>query len=97
MTVSLCVLLWARPGLADELSAYEDRVLALMGEHGGHVLNRARTEGAGDEPTEIQFISFASQAGIDTYLGDPRRTQLAEERERVVARTDLMSVTFLID
>ena len=94
MTVSLCVLLWARPGLAEELSAYEDRVLALLGEHGGEVLQRACTQGTSTEPTEIQFIRFASQAGVDSYLVDPRRTELATERERVVERTDTMPVTF---
>jgi len=95
MTVSMCVLLWARPGLAVELSAYEDRVLALMGEHGGQVLQRARTDGTGAEPTEIQFIRFWDQAGVDSYLADPRRVELAGERERVVERTDTMPVTFI--
>ena len=35
-----CVLLWARPGMGAEVSAYEDRVLHLVGEHGGGVLQR---------------------------------------------------------
>ncbi len=69
--------------------------MTLLGEHGGLVLNRARTAGGGDDPTEIQFISFASQAGVDSYLADPRRTELAAERERVVARTDTMVVTLI--
>jgi uncharacterized protein (DUF1330 family) len=94
MTVSLCVLLWARPGLAEELSAYEDRVLALMGDHGGEVLHRARTQGADTELTEIQFIRFASEAGVESYLADPRRIELADERERVIARTETLPVSF---
>jgi len=31
----LCCLLWAVPGQADAMSAYEDAVLALLPEHGG--------------------------------------------------------------
>jgi hypothetical protein len=95
MTLSLCVLLWARPGLEDELSAYEDRVLALMRDHGGELLNRARRDGSGDGPSEIQFLRFSSQEGVDSYLADPRRTELAAERDRIVERTDTMPVTFL--
>ena len=34
---TLCVLLWARPGADDALTAYEDRVLALVSEHGGRI------------------------------------------------------------
>jgi hypothetical protein len=29
------VLLWARPGMEAALSAYEDKVLRLVAEHGG--------------------------------------------------------------
>ena len=35
-----CVLLWARPGMEAALSAYEDKVLRLVAEHGGRVLER---------------------------------------------------------
>ena len=35
-----CVLLWARPGLEAALSSYEDKVLRLVTEHGGRVLER---------------------------------------------------------
>jgi hypothetical protein len=30
-----CVLLWATPGMEGALSAYEDKVLRLVAEHGG--------------------------------------------------------------
>jgi hypothetical protein len=40
MSLRLCVLLWPRPNAAGALTDYEDRVLALMGEHGGVVLQR---------------------------------------------------------
>jgi uncharacterized protein (DUF1330 family) len=93
MAMSLCCLLWARPGQEEGLIAYEDRVLALVAEHGGRVLQRARTDGSGDQPLEIQLLTFDSQEALDGYLGDPRRLALADERDRVVARTELINVT----
>ena len=45
MSLTLCVLLWARPGAADALAAYEDQVLNLVPKHGGQVLQRARSNG----------------------------------------------------
>lgn len=92
MTVQLCVLLWARPGAAEALAAYEDKVLALLGEHGGRLVQRARADGAEGRPDEIQLIEFASRAGYDGYLADARRTALAAERDAAIARTDLYPV-----
>ena len=92
MTVQLCVLLWARPGAAEALAAYEDKVLALLGEHGGRLVQRARADGADGRPDEIQLIEFASRAGYDVYLADARRTALAAERDAAIARTDLYPV-----
>ncbi|MFI6934837.1 hypothetical protein [Streptomyces sp. NPDC050287] len=92
MTVHLCVLLWARSGAGEALAAYEDKVLALLGEHDGRLLQRARTVGAGVGPDEIQLIEFASQAGYDGFTADPRRTSLAAERDAAIARTDLHRV-----
>lgn len=95
MAVSLCVLLWAHPGREDALAAYEDKVLALVAEHGGRVLQRARTDGSGDQPSEIQMFVFESQEALEGYMGDERRLALADERDRAVARTELMHVTLV--
>jgi uncharacterized protein (DUF1330 family) len=94
MTIQLCVLLWARPGMSEALTAYEDRVLALLGDHDGRLLQRARTRsGAGDgAPDETQLIEFATQAGYEGFLADPRRAALAAERDAAIARTDLYPV-----
>jgi uncharacterized protein (DUF1330 family) len=92
MTIRLCVLLWARPGATDALIAYEDTVLALLGEHDGRLLQRARTAGGNGAPTEIQLIEFGSQAGYDGYLADERRIALAAQRDAAIARTDMFSV-----
>ena len=92
--VELCVLLWARPGQEDALVAYEDRVLALVPAHGGTVLQRARSSGEGGHPLEVQFSRFPSEDALQAYLADDRRVALAADRDRVVARTELMRVRF---
>ena len=89
---TLCVLLWAQPGAQAALTAYEDRVLRLVPEHGGRVLQRGRGGGADGQPAEIQFLDFPSAAALDAYLGDPRRTALAADRDRAVARTEIIDV-----
>jgi antibiotic biosynthesis monooxygenase (ABM) superfamily enzyme len=90
--IQLCCLLWAHPGQEAGLSAYEDRVLTLVPEHGGSVLQRAVSDGAGGRPHEVQLYRFTSQQDLDGYLADPRRAALAAERDRVVARTELFPV-----
>lgn len=88
----LCCLLWAAPGQAEAMSAYEDSVLAFLPEHGGEVTQRLRGTGADGSPDEVQVFRFASRAAIDSYLADPRRLALSDERDRVVARTELFPV-----
>jgi uncharacterized protein (DUF1330 family) len=91
----LCVLLWAREGQAEALIAYEDQVLALLADHGGLVLYRARTTGPPtqpDQPLEVHLIELPSEAALERYLADERRTALAEQRERAVARTEVLRV-----
>ena len=96
----LCVLLWAQPGAQAALTAYEDRVLRLVPDHGGRVLQRGRNSGverargggADGQPAEIQFLDFSSQAALDAYMADPRRTALAADRDRAVARTEIIDV-----
>jgi hypothetical protein len=88
MAITFGVLLWARPGLGADLTAYEDEVLALLAEHDGRLLARIRSSDL-DAPTETQVITFADEAGYDGYLSDPRRTLLAGERDRVIERTQL--------
>ncbi|HET9649914.1 MAG TPA: hypothetical protein VFP34_17000 [Microlunatus sp.] len=88
MAITVGVLLWARPGTADDLTAYEDRVLALLVDHSGRVDARIRSTEP-EAPTELQVITFVDNAGYDSYLSDPRRIAEADERDRVIARTQL--------
>lgn len=90
--IQLCCFLWAHPGQEAALTAYEDQVLKLLPEHGGTVLQRAVSDGTEGRPHEVQLFRFESQAGLDSYLADPRRTALEEERDRVVAGTEVFRV-----
>ena len=92
MNLTLCVLLWARPGAEDGLIAYEDRVLAMVPEHGGRVLQRARGSGTAGQPLEIQLLGFPSALALDAFMTDDRRQSLAGERDRVIAKTEVIDV-----
>jgi hypothetical protein len=92
MSLTLCVLLWARPGAEGGLAAYEDRVLAMVPDHQGRVLQRVRGSGAGDQPLEVQLLEFASQRALDGFMADPRRQSLAAERDRVISKTEVIDV-----
>jgi uncharacterized protein (DUF1330 family) len=88
----MCVLLWPHPGAGDALIAYEDQVLDLVPVHGGTVLQRARSSGADGQPLEIQLLEFPSTAALNEYMTDGRRLALADDRDRAVARTEVINV-----
>ena len=90
--LTLCCLLWAHPGTESDLVAYEDRVLALLPEHGIELVVRAIGDGGDARPIETQVYRIPDQAALDAYMADPRRAALADERERVIARTELFPV-----
>lgn len=91
----MCVLLWAQPDADDALIAYEDQVLDLVPEHGGTVLNRARSSGTDGQPLEIQLLEFPSAAALSDYMTDSRRLALAGDRDRTVARTEVINVELM--
>ena len=95
MSLTLCVLLWAHPGAADALAAYEDQVLDLVPAHGGQVLQRARSTGEPGQPLEIQFLRFPSAVALDEYMADDRRTALAHVRDHAIARTQVINVELI--
>ena len=51
------------------LRAYEDKVLRLVAEHGGRVLERGTvlpgSQNDGEPPTEVQFLEMPSEASLD--------------------------------
>ena len=92
MSLVLCCQLWAHPGQEAALVDYEDRVLALLPDHKATLVSRVRSDGSEGHPLEIQVIEFPSQAELDGYLADPRRTALGVLRDAAVARTELFPV-----
>ncbi|MGF2947333.1 DUF1330 domain-containing protein [Mycobacterium sp. Lab-001] len=92
MSLTFYALLWAHPGADEALIAYEDRVLDLVPEHGGRVVQRSRSDGADGRPLEIQLFEFPSAEAFNAYMHDPRRTALATERDRAIAKTELINV-----
>ena len=84
----MCILLWAKEGRRDDLTAYEDQVLRIVHDHAGTVVTRVRTTGSNDGPDEVQVLQFPNDEALANYLADPRRTALAAERDSVVARTE---------
>jgi antibiotic biosynthesis monooxygenase (ABM) superfamily enzyme len=90
--IELCCLLRALPGAEEGLIAYEDKVTALVPEHGGELLSRAIGDGADGTPHEVHVYRFPNQAALDAYMADPRRVALAGERDRAVATTTLFPV-----
>ena len=95
--MTLCVLLWAIDGRIQEMSDYEDRVLALIAEHGGRVANRLRNLAQDEGPTEIHVLEFPSERALNEYMSDGRRLALAADRERSIARTDVLRVQPICD
>jgi uncharacterized protein (DUF1330 family) len=82
-----CVLLWARPRMEAALSAYEDKVLRLVAEHGGRVLERGTVL-----PGSQYGGEMPSEASLDAYMNDPRRLAMAGERDAAIARTDVFRI-----
>lgn len=95
VAVTMCVLLWAHTGREADLGRYEDQVLALLADHSGRVVQRVRVEGGDGEPAEVQILQFASDAALEGYMNDPRRTALAGQRDAAIARTDVLRGTLL--
>jgi hypothetical protein len=92
VTQTFYVFLWPHPGMDEALIAYEDTVLKLVPEHDGRVLQRARTNGIGGLPLEIQLFEWASQEAMDGYMADPRRTAMTADRDATIARTEIVAV-----
>jgi hypothetical protein len=87
-----CVLLWNRPGMETALAEYEDAVILLVGEHGGEILQRVRGDGRNGNPLEVQLYEWPSATAREAYMSDPRRTAMAEQRARAIARTEMFPV-----
>lgn len=83
-------MFWAHPGMESELSRYVDTVVDLEIEHGGVVLYRGISDASDDQPLEVHILEFPSSDMLDNFLGDERRTTMSPERDRVIARMEIM-------
>lgn len=95
MTIRLHVLLWESPGRADDLAVFEDAVLKLLPNHGGHLLMRDRVlDRSEDDPLEVQLIELPDEAALSSYLEDPARSDLVRlhDRDALIAQTQLLRV-----
>ncbi|MEO6604070.1 MAG: hypothetical protein ABIN55_00520, partial [Aeromicrobium sp.] len=85
-------MLWPTPGHDEALVAYEDEVLALLGDHGARLIQRVRRVDDADGPLEVQIIELPDENALATFMADPRRVASAEERDWVIARTEIIRV-----
>jgi uncharacterized protein (DUF1330 family) len=92
VSVTLCVLLWAREGREADLISYEDRVLEFLPDHGGRVLQRARVAGEAGRPLEVQLVQFPSDDALASYMADERRGALSGDRDAAIERTEVLRV-----
>ncbi|WP_062770887.1 hypothetical protein [Sphingopyxis terrae] len=59
----------------DAFDEYETQVLALLGNHGGKILERLRSI---DGKSEIHLLHFSDPNALETFRSDPDRTALQE-------------------
>lgn len=92
-SLTLCALVWARPGQEERLIEYERQVLGLLPAHGARVLHRAvNADREPTQPLEVQLLEFPSGAAFNAYLDDPTRRLLAEFRDDFIERTSVFPV-----
>ena len=84
----------ADPDRAAAASAYEDRVLPLLADHGAEVQFRG-LRSAGEDPSaplEVQVTRFPHRRAFDAYMADERRLALLEEFGEVFTRKQVVKV-----
>ncbi|MGE0434870.1 MAG: hypothetical protein AB7K09_20435 [Planctomycetota bacterium] len=91
--ITIVARLWIAPGLDAAFRDYERRALALFGEHGGEVVaafEPRRVGGADGECDEVHVLRIATDAALAAWRADPRVAALADERARVIARSEVI-------
>ena len=90
--IQLLAMLYHRPGERRAFRAFETKALALMRDHGGHLVSAfvPQLVDLVETPQEVHLLEFPSRTALDAWKADPRRQELAPERDRVVVRTLVM-------
>lgn len=85
---------YTTPDLADEAAAYEDAVLPLVIEHGGHVVYRGRRAQGQDPnmPFEVHLLWFPGPSAFHAYIDDPRRAELITKFGEVFTSTHVVEI-----
>ncbi|MEO8513084.1 MAG: DUF1330 domain-containing protein [Ignavibacteria bacterium] len=78
--IFLTQLVFLNKGAENDFTAFEDKVLPLLGKYNGNLLYRIRPEkdnfvylSSGELPYEIHILSFDSTAGMENYKNDEER------------------------
>ncbi len=72
--ITLCAILRVPPDGVARFQAYESAVLPLLGDHGGRLERRLRSQDGG---VEVHVLWFPSAAALDAFRADPRRAAQA--------------------
>ena len=72
--ITVLVVAHMPPGGVADFARYEDAVLPLLGDHGGELQRRLRSD---DGTTEAHLVGFPSAAAYAAYRADPRREEHA--------------------
>jgi len=73
----------------EAFQAYEDQVLPLLNEHSGRLERRMRNETG---TLELHIVSFSSEAALQQYRNDPRRSAAAHLLEASAAKVERFSL-----
>ena len=76
-------------GGIDGFQRYERAVLSLLGDHGGALQRRLRSE---DGLTEVHLVGFPSPEAFSSYRSDPRREEHRELLEASGARLEVLEL-----
>jgi hypothetical protein len=92
----MTVHLFGYPGIPGGFREYEMKALDIFRRHGGEVIvayapiqmGGGRGE-AGETPDEIQVLRIPDRDRFDAFMQDPERMGMAEERARVIRKTEV--------
>jgi len=86
--VVLVVSVWLRDNDIAGFVEFENKIAAIQAKHGGKIERAIRlSEPDGDRPFEVHVVSFPNQESLASYRSDDDMKPLADERERLIAKT----------
>jgi uncharacterized protein (DUF1330 family) len=90
--VTLIVSLWLKTDDIAAFEAFERAAAGVMAKHGGRIDQVIRKAGVerGDGPFEVHVVSFPDWSSFDAYRADPAFAALRPQRDRLIARTEIL-------